>query len=161
MGAVQQIRPAGLRSPQPGNGRASRLAPVVHVWQAVAGVTLVIAASWLPWATYQSPFTGSSVWLRGGPLSIALISFGSVSVVIAIIELFRPTILGATGLIACGFAAFVVAVALALTKIADANGLPPHTGAATSYAVGSLVGLLAALSIVATAAVLLALNVRR
>jgi hypothetical protein len=130
--------------------RAVRLCTV----QVAAGALLFVAVTLLPMATYKALSTDTTTFLRGGSLSLAVGVAAAASIALSLMGLrFRSSPAAVTN-VAIGCAAMIGSIALALSNIAAATdlaavpGVGGTGGTETSYAVGSLVALLASLVLV-------------
>jgi hypothetical protein len=114
--------------------------------EVLASLLLLISTLWLPWATYRS--TALAVTFRGGRFGPVLIVCGAGSLGLVAVSLLwnRAAIHWLQLLIGC--AAVLSSLAIALSKIADANqtGIPANGYSDTSYGIGA--GLAIAASVV-------------
>jgi hypothetical protein len=121
---------------------------VAMVGVVLASLLLLMSAIWLPWATYRS--AALAVTFRGGRFGPVLVACGGGSLGVVAVSLiwYRAAIHWLQLLLGC--AAVLSSLAIALSKIADAN----HTASFvngysdTSYGIGA--GLAIAASVVMT-----------
>jgi hypothetical protein len=111
-----------------------------------AALLLLVAAMWVPWATYRSQRI--TLTFRAGWLDVILVLCGVVAVLLAALTLVvsrRATIYWC--LLATSCVAVVSSLGLALTKIKDANDVAQSLTSGstqTSFGVGAVLGTAAA-----------------
>jgi hypothetical protein len=116
-----------------------------------AVVLLVVAATFLPWATYRSPDNQTTIF-RGGTIGLVLVALGAVFIAVSLVSQARgPRRLNAL----VAVTAIVVSVGGALNKIRAANDAASHAAGGgssqTSYAFGAILAVLATSVIVISA----------
>ena len=116
-----------------------------------ASLAMIVAALWLPWATFEEN-SHRSITYSAGSLTGSLVALALLTTVLSATTLRWPStwIRWAT-LVAC-VCALGLAVGLALHSISSANSVPVHAYSQTSYASGSVLGVLAGVAMTATAA---------
>jgi hypothetical protein len=111
-----------------------------------AALLLLVAAIWVPWATYRSQ--GITLTFRAGWLDVILVLCGAVTLFLGALTLVvtrRATIYRC--LLATSCVAVVSSLGLALTKIKDANDVAQSLTSGstqTSFGVGAVLGTAAA-----------------
>jgi hypothetical protein len=119
------------------------------IWMGVGviagSLVLLVAALWAPWATYRSQ--GVTLTFRAGWLDVILVLCGALALVLGTLTLvtFRATIYW--GLLATSCVAVACSLALALTRIKDANDAAQSLTSGstqTSFGVGAVLGTAAA-----------------
>ncbi len=118
------------------------------VWQGIAGVLLIIAATVLPWATCQIGSSSSTVLLLAGPFTWVLILLGVAAIALAAAQARGKATWAARASTVVGVLATVTSALTALTRIAHANDLIVNVGGSSAYAFGSGVGVLAGVAVV-------------
>jgi hypothetical protein len=111
-----------------------------------AALVLLVAALWVPWATYRSQ--GVTLTFRAGWLDVVLVLCGALTLFLGVLTLVvtrRANIYW--GLLATSCVAVVSSLGLALTKIKDANDVAQSVTSGsiqTSFGVGAVLGTAAA-----------------
>jgi len=127
-------------------GRVSR----GEVASALASLALIISALWLPWSTYRTP--ALTISFTSGHLGLVLVLCGVAS--IASTLLLRWWKRSGVHWIQFGLGCVALAftVALAMSRIADANriAIPHHGVTATSYAIGAQAAIVASMVMIGT-----------
>jgi hypothetical protein len=127
---------------------------VLVVIQVVAGVLLVLAATIMPWATYENLINHQTTTFRGGDFAV-LRNVGVGTIAISLLSLARPRrVLGWLQL-GFGVVGFVVAIVIALDRISEANHVVQTGASRTSYQPGAPLAIVASAAIVVTALVAL------
>ncbi len=119
------------------------------VGQALASVLLLAPGLWLPWATYQTQ--NLSLSFRTGWLDLILVVSGAVALGLVALSLIWSHSTVQCFLLATGCVAVITSVALALTKIEEANDTAvAHTAgfSQTSYGMGSVLGVAASVMLI-------------
>jgi hypothetical protein len=117
-----------------------------------AVLVLVVAGTVLPWATYRNPANETTVF-RGGAFGLVLVALGGVFIVVTrVSKTSGPRRLN----VLVAATAIIVSVGGALSKIRAANDAASRAVAGsgssqTSYAVGAVLAVLAALTIAVSA----------
>jgi hypothetical protein len=116
----------------------------------LASLLLLMSAIWLPWATYRS--TSLVMTLRGGRFGWVLVACSAGSLGLVAVSLLWDKV-GVYWLqLLLGCAALICSLAIALSKIADANQTASvHSGySTTSYGIGAGLAIAASGAMVAT-----------
>lgn len=123
---------------------------------AVAGLVLVVAATVMPWATHRDVATGVTTAFRGGALGLLLVIFGlgTIAPLPILITRSSPPLYRLP--LACGSAALLVSILVALKEISAANHVTQTGPSVTSYAFGAGVAIVAAIVIALTSLIELA-----
>lgn len=157
--AHRRAYPAGVtsdaQSPQVARNRSAALRRngQLAALQAAAGACLIVASAYAPWAHYRTGTPAVSHSLSAGPYGGILVATGAAAIILAVCQLaFRSPLFARSSLV-LGAATSVAAIAAALTRIARANDLTVNAGGTTSYAIGALVGVVAALVFTTSAVV--------
>ena len=119
------------------------------VGQALAAMLLLASGLWLPWATYQSQ--NLSLSFRTGWLDLILVVSGAVALGLVALSLIWNHSTVQCFLLATGCVAVITSVALALTKIKEANDTAVAHAAGfsqTSYGIGSVLGIAASVLLI-------------
>lgn len=121
----------------------------------VAGVTVAggaavfVAALALPWATFEDLATGATIEFQGGPVSVAVTVLAIAAIGLSIIQVRRPSGAAVIGQAAVAILLLLASIALALSKVSDANATPSLSPSETGYGLGAVVGLLGSLVVLA------------
>jgi hypothetical protein len=124
----------------------------------LAALGLVVAAVWLPWATFKASQLGITLDVTPGGLSVALCALGLAVVGISMVQLVRPARILGWLLLALSALALVLAIVAALRSISTANHLSmssTQSAIETSYATGSTLAATAGFVMVAASALAL------
>jgi hypothetical protein len=114
----------------------------------VASLALLGSATWLPWATYRT--SALTVVFKSGRMGTVLVVCAVVSVAMVVLTRFWISSRVRWIQLVLGCLALLCSVAIALSKIADANRMAViHTGwETTSYAIGAGLAIAASIGMV-------------
>jgi hypothetical protein len=140
-------------------GAPGRAAPAAL---GAAAVLMIVAATAMPWATYKSDSAGT-VHFGGGELGRAALLLAVTELALALCLGLKPAAFVSMAAVAVGVGSLGVAAALALHSIALANTVYRRAPgpSQSAYGLGSGIGLLAAVGMIAIAAVTMGHQVRR
>ena len=131
---------------------------VLALIRCLAALGLVVAAAWLPWATFKASELGISLNVTPGSESVALCVIGLVVIGLSLVQLVKPAQILGWLLLALSALALLLAIVAALRSISTANHLSLNAaqGAVeTSYAAGSTLAATACFVMVAVSALAL------
>ena len=118
----------------------------------IGTVASCVAAFALPWAVLVEPVTNVKIDFGGGPWSIALVLFACLTFFTAAYGALLTSRTAAALQVCAAAGSLASAVLLALSQIANANSYV-GTSSSTSFGVGSAVGILTTLLLVAMSVV--------
>lgn len=121
--------------------------------QLLAGALLIVAATVMPFATYEDTSSHTTTTFRGGSLSAVLVVLAAVSIALAVVSLRQSARLLIGIQIAIGCTATVVSIVLALGKIRAANSVTAINPSRTSYGWGSVVAVATSAALAVTSVV--------
>ena len=116
-------------------------------------ILLIIAALWLPWATYRNP--GLTLSFRTGWIDAVVVACGVLALILACLCLVSNHATVPWLLLTVGCVAVISSLALALSKIAEANdtAMTGHAASQTSWGIGSALGVAASILLVVLSAI--------
>ncbi len=114
---------------------------------------LIAAATVMPWATYENRATRVTTNFKGGGPGLLLVALGLASIALALLLYKRASTLLLRIHFGLGCAAWIVSILLALSRISSANHVNGQAPSKTSFAVGTVVAIVAAAAIALTSAV--------
>jgi hypothetical protein len=116
------------------------------------GAGLLILAVLLPWVRYHQQGSPSVHSLHAGTFAPELVAVGVAVVVMAAIQVARPSLALSVAMAAAGLCGFALTVWAAADRMAYANSLTLPSGGYTTWSLGSVLALLSA-ALVTVAAV--------
>ena len=123
--------------------------------QVVAGLLLLLAATVMPWATYENVMKDVTTTFHSGDFGPLLVGIGIATVVLALVSLVRTFRILAWLQLGLGSAALVTSIVIALDKISAANHVVQVGASRTSYQYGAPVAVIASAAIVITSVIAL------
>ena len=130
--------------------QSGRRAFVLVVIRCVASLALIVAALWLPWATFEERARGMTSF-AGGSITGWLVALALSTMTLSAVALRWPSSWVRWAILGSSICALGLAVLLALRSISSANSVLAHSYSQTSYASGSVVGVLSGVAMMATA----------
>lgn len=131
------------------------------VGQALASMLLIASGLWLPWATYRNQ--SLSLNFRTGWIDLFLVVCGALALGLVALSMAWNHVIVHWLLLATGCIAVITSVALALTKIKEANDTAiTHVAgiSQTSYGSGSVLGVAASVLLIVLSVIQLS-SIRR
>jgi hypothetical protein len=126
--------------------------------QVIAAALFVVAATVMPWATYENVMKDATTTFQSGDFGPVLVAIGIATVVLALVSLVRPIRILAWLQLGLGGVALVVSVVIALDKISAANHVVREGASRTSYQYGAPTAIIASGAVVVTAIITLTRN---
>jgi cyanate permease len=120
----------------------------------VASLVILVAALWMPWATYRSHDVTRV--FRAGRLDVILVLCGALALVLGALTLVTSRATVYWGLLATSCVAVVCSIGLALTQIKDANDAARGQTSGltqTSFGIGAVLGTVAGVLLLVLCAV--------
>jgi uncharacterized membrane protein len=120
------------------------------VLSGLVAIGLIVIRATLPWATVKTTAPPLTTNFRGGALSVGLTAVAILIVAMSLLQIIRPIRIVAWISLGGGVVGLILAIGLALSKIASANQFPVSGFRQTSYSVGALLGIVAGILLVVT-----------
>ncbi len=131
--------------------RSSRRRNVVLVIiRCAASLAMIVAALWLPWSTFEEG-ARRAITFTAGSLTGSLVALALFTIVLSTATLRWPSIWIRWAILVACACALGFAVVVALHSISSANSVLTHAYSQTSYASGSVLGVLSGVAMTATA----------